>query len=582
MGSAVDIDPAQPREGFDADVVILGAGIAGTLLATVLARAGVSVQVLDSGTHPRFAIGESTIPHTSTLFRLIAERYDVPEIKWLATFDNTRARVSAACGIKRGFNFLYHSRGEKQDPELSHQLPIPKIMHVENHFYRQDLDAWLLALAVRYGAKVRQGINITGIDLAENSVTVTSDGGESYRGRFLVDASGFRSPLARTLELRESPCRFRHHSRSLFTHMVGVPAWEKIAGKNLGPTPAGESTLHHVFDGGWIWVIPFNNHARSMNPLISVGLTVDPRRYPKPEDIPPAQEFRDFIDDFPDIRRHFAQARPVREWVGTDRLQYSSKQTVGHRWCLAMHAAGFLDPLFSRGLSFTMDFIHAFAWRLLDALKEDDFAVERFAHVERLQQGLLDYNDGLVANAYISFSSFDLWDRWIRIWALGELLALFESNRSYARYRASHDLSVLDRLEHVAPHGSLPDVPEVRSFFTWAYAQAAAVGAGGLTEQEAAQALGERLRQVGFAPPAFGITDLDNRFFLASPAKIPSTVLWAKRTAPEEIGTNLVEALALFARIRFDPREFDVAEEVKHHLAKAPLLGRLWRARQSD
>lgn len=556
----------------DIDVLILGTGIAGTMLATVLARHGAKVQLVDNGSHPRFAIGESTIPHTATLFRLIAERYDVPELRWLSTFDAARANIATTFGIKRGFNFLYHRRGEQQRPEESHQLPIPRIMHVENHFFRQDLDAWLLNLAVLYGARVRQRTNITDVSFDEAGVTVAAGAGESWRARYLVDASGFRSPLAAKLSLRETPCRFRHQSRAVFTHMVGMPPWEKIA-TALGPVPASESTLHHVFDGGWIWVIPFNNHARSTNPLVSVGLCVDPRRFPKP-DCPPEEEFRSFIADYPGIARHFADARPVRPWVSTGRLQYSSCQTIGPRWCLAMHAAGFLDPLFSRGLSFTMDFIHAVCWRLLDALREDDFSVERFSYIEQLQQGLLDYNDGLVANAYSAFQSFELWETWLRVWALGEILALFQTNRSYGEFRATHDRNILDQLEGVAPSGSLPDVPEVREFFRWAYAEVAKVADGELDAETSARRVLARMTAVTFSPPAFGITDLSNRYFLAEVSKIRATMRWAKTTAPAEVGRNFTEGLSLYWRMRFSRQEFDLLEETKYALARQPFIGR--------
>jgi FADH2 O2-dependent halogenase len=44
------------------DVTLLGAGIAGTVLAAILARHGLKVVVLEEGDHPKFAIGESTIP----------------------------------------------------------------------------------------------------------------------------------------------------------------------------------------------------------------------------------------------------------------------------------------------------------------------------------------------------------------------------------------------------------------------------------------------------------------------------------------------------------------------------------------
>ena len=51
----------EPRRTDRYHVAILGAGIAGSMLAAVLARNGVRVLLVDAATHPRFAVGESTI-----------------------------------------------------------------------------------------------------------------------------------------------------------------------------------------------------------------------------------------------------------------------------------------------------------------------------------------------------------------------------------------------------------------------------------------------------------------------------------------------------------------------------------------
>jgi tetracycline 7-halogenase / FADH2 O2-dependent halogenase len=97
------------------DVAILGAGMAGGILGAVLARNGLRVLLIDAGVHPRFAVGESTIPYTSTMSKIIAERYQVPEVEALASFGAMR-RVSPMCGQKRNFGFVYHEEGRPQDP----------------------------------------------------------------------------------------------------------------------------------------------------------------------------------------------------------------------------------------------------------------------------------------------------------------------------------------------------------------------------------------------------------------------------------------------------------------------------------
>ena len=66
------------------------------------------------------------------------------------------------------------------------------------------------------------------------------------------------------------------------------------------PISYHKGTLHHCFERGWFWVIPFNNNPLSTNPLISVGLTIDPRRYPKP-DMSAEQEFNEFLNLYPSV-----------------------------------------------------------------------------------------------------------------------------------------------------------------------------------------------------------------------------------------------------------------------------------------
>src|SRR5262245_43246151 len=104
------------------DVLVLGTGIGGTVLGTILARHGVRVVMVEQGTHPRFAIGESTIPETSLMMRLLSKRYDVPELHHLSSFPEVRAHVSNACGVKRNFSFCWQPEGAELN---AHELNQP-------------------------------------------------------------------------------------------------------------------------------------------------------------------------------------------------------------------------------------------------------------------------------------------------------------------------------------------------------------------------------------------------------------------------------------------------------------------------
>ncbi len=524
--------PARPTY----DVAILGSGIAGSMLGAILARNGASVLLIDADSHPKFAIGESTIPYTLVTLRTIAERYDVPEIKTLATFTNCTRIIGPSFGVKKHFAFLLHHPGRAQDPMETNQFSTPGLLHEASHLYRQDTDAYLFHAAIRYGCAVRQNFRVTEIDFDGSGVTLAGPAGESFRARYLVDASGFRSPLAAKFDLREEPTRFKHHSRSLWTHMTTVTPTDELfqhrAKSDIPPVPWYQGTVHHMFPRGWFWVIGFDNHAWSHNPLCSVGLTLDPRKYPKDPTVSPADEFAAIAERFPDIERQYAGAVPARGWTSTERLQYSSKTTIGDRWCLLSHAAGFIDPLFSRGLSNTAEAINALAWRLLRAVKDDDFSAKRFEYIDRLQQGLLDYNDELVNAAYISFDDYDLWSAVFRIWAWGSNAGTFRLQDALTQYlKDGRDEHFLD-LEEASNLGFYwPDHAGYRKLFDEMVAKCDAYESGLLSAGQAADDLYDMLREADYVPKHFGFAERDRRFLNPTPRTLLRTAQWARTEA---------------------------------------------------
>src|SRR5437667_1219818 len=107
------------------DLAILGSGFGGSLLAMVGRRLGLSTLLLERGTHPRFAIGESTSPLANLLLEELAQRYDLPRLLPFATYGTwKRAHPEVTVGLKRGFSFYRHETGKPfaADPEHMDQL----------------------------------------------------------------------------------------------------------------------------------------------------------------------------------------------------------------------------------------------------------------------------------------------------------------------------------------------------------------------------------------------------------------------------------------------------------------------------
>lgn len=427
------------------DIAIIGSGISGSSLGAILARHGLRVIIFEAGVHPRFAVGESMILETSETMRAMAELFDVPELAYFSS-EHYLARIGTSHGLKRHFSFLHHEEGRPHELRRSLQAVIPQRPHgYELHIHRQDSDYLLTSVAVRYGATVLQGTPVKDITLREDGVDVLTAQGALYQAAYIVDAGGMRSLLAEKFGWRSR--ELQAHSRTIYTHMVDLPCYNQVGASQSAygiPFPLSEGTLHHVFHGGWLWVIPFNNHPAATNPLVSVGLQLDPRVHPLREELTPEEEFFSFIERFPSIAAHFRGARAARAWTRSGRLQYTATHVVGERFCLLGHAAGFIDPLYSKGLYTTLMSTALLAHLLLDAHRDCDYRAARFQPLEELTLRFVAAHDRVVANSYKSWSNPRLWQVYSVLWLLGaytEYVKLL-STRGRARSRSEYFATV--------------------------------------------------------------------------------------------------------------------------------------------
>src|SRR5437016_2246514 len=169
----------------DFEVAILGNGLSGSMLGTILGKKGASVVIIDEDQHPRFAVGESTIPHTSLIVSILAEKYDLPELEHIVDTQQLAKHVCTTCGIKRHFGYVYHRPGHAYDRKEG--LQFGTAARDENHWFRQDIDAYLHNLAVHYGAIPRQKTKVTSLEINRHGVKLQTSSGEELRARYLVD-----------------------------------------------------------------------------------------------------------------------------------------------------------------------------------------------------------------------------------------------------------------------------------------------------------------------------------------------------------------------------------------------------------
>lgn len=532
--------------GREFDVAIVGGGIGGSALAAILARNGVRTAIIEAGGHPRFTIGESTVPETIVGLRVLARRYGVPELGYLAGHHTLRRRVSATSGVKRNFGFAYHREGEPFRAEECNQHPTwgPPI-GPDSHYFRQDIDAYLYQVALSYGATGMTHTPVVAADFDADGVTIRTASAGDYRASFVIDAGGIRSLLGEQLQLRIDPPPYQTRSRTIFNHFVGVEPFDRVIPPRREhgmPSPFAQGTLHHLFEGGWAWVIPFDNHVGTTSQLCSVGLNLDIDKYPQREGDSAEDEFWAHVNRFPTFQKQMSKARAVRAYMSSSRSQFASKQVVGDRWCLLPHASDFIDPLFSSGLAATVMIINALGHRLIDAVRDGDFSAQRFEYIETWTKNSFKYYDSLVANSYTAFQDFDLWNAWFRVWSVATMYGAANQLQSIFDYEKTQDAQVFNRLER-APHRGLQaiDNPRYAALFATACAAVQGVRDKEIEATEASHRIHVALRQSGLVPSSkwteWRALDPDNRlptgtFTLLGMARV---LLWGKFASPSHV-----------------------------------------------
>lgn len=357
------------------DVAIVGSGFGGSLTALILQRLGLRPLLIERGRHPRFALGESSTPLADLVLEQLAKQYDLPEILPLCQYGSwKRAYPDLNVGLKRGFSYFYH---EPQTPfritsDHRYEMLVAASHGEEDsdtHWFRADFDQFLAQLAVSRGVELLEGASLSSLERVVKSDSSPVDKpGWILRGefdgepltvltRFIIDASGAGGFLPRHLQLRSGIDELQTHSRTLFAHFTGVKLWHDCLQDCGAPTadhtfPCDAAALHHLFQGGWMYVLPFDNG------VTSAGFSLDPRFAQIPENLTPEEEWNSWLAKYPSIREQFSDALPVAPETGKiqrhGRIQRFIPESAGSDWALLPTTAGIIDPLHSSGNAHTL------------------------------------------------------------------------------------------------------------------------------------------------------------------------------------------------------------------------------------
>ncbi|MGH9840123.1 MAG: NAD(P)/FAD-dependent oxidoreductase [Blastocatellia bacterium] len=400
----------------DFDLAIIGSGFGGSLLAMIARRLNLSVILLERATHPRFAIGESTSPLANLLIEQLAERYDLPRLKALASWGEwQRTYPEVIGGLKRGFTYFKHEAGKayRTAADRSNQLLVaasPNDETADSHWLRSSVDQFLLREATALGAEYLDQTHVHSIEqLAGGIVRLSGERlGESVRvtARLLVDAGGPRGFLSRQLNIAETAFADYPPTQSLFSHFAGVRRCDEMQDYEVDgapPYPMDDAAVHHVFDGGWMWVLRFNNG------VTSAGVAMVDRLASKLRLAEGEAAWRRFLSRFPSIASQFTGAEALRAFTRQPRVAYRAAAAAGRNWAMLPSAAAFVDPLFSTGIPLTLLGIERLGRILSECFSKGggNTLSERLREYGEVTLAEADHTAHFIGSCYAAFPRFE-------------------------------------------------------------------------------------------------------------------------------------------------------------------------------
>ncbi len=305
------------------EIVIVGAGPAGSVAAALLRQQGREVLVIEREQFPRFSIGESLLPQS---------------MAYLEQAGMLQAVVEAGFQFKNGAAFMRNGCYTHFDFRDKHSQGWGTTYQVQ----RADFDHLLAKEAERFGAQVRYRHEVLDVALEQpgggSRLTVRGADGATYQidARFILDASGFGRILPRLLKL-ETPSNFPVRG-AIFTHIQ-----DGIADAGFDRNKI-RVTVHPQHCDVWFWTIPFAGGRCSLGVVAETSFL---ERYQGT----PTERLQAIVAEEPSLQSLLANAlwdMPARQIVG-----YSANvdKLWGPGYALLGNAGEFLDPVFSSGVT---------------------------------------------------------------------------------------------------------------------------------------------------------------------------------------------------------------------------------------
>jgi flavin-dependent dehydrogenase len=360
----------------DYDAIVIGGGPAGSTAATLIAKSGRRVLLLEQRETMPFKVGESLIPATfDTLERLDMlgklRGSHFPK-KYSVQFFSGSGKASAP--------FYFHETAGSDD-YLKERSQTWQVL-------RSEFDSMLLDNAREHGVEVCLGASVTDILFEDGRAVgvrarLPDEDDRDRRCQVVIDATGQRALLARRLKIRRHDPNLR--MAAIFTHYQG-------ARRDDGIDEGATLILRTEDDQCWFWFIPLPDDRAS----VGVVGPIDELIRDRPSD--PQQVFEEELQKCPGLYPRLEGARQAMDVRVLNDFSYTSDKMAGDGWVLAGDAFGFLDPIYSSGVFLALRSGEYVADAVISALDAGDPSERRLRVFEpELRAGMASFRQLIYA-----------------------------------------------------------------------------------------------------------------------------------------------------------------------------------------
>jgi geranylgeranyl reductase family protein len=278
------------------DVIIVGAGPAGSTNGYCLAKAGLNVLILEKEKLPRYKPCAGAVT---------ARTLDIMD------FDLSPV-------LEKAINRIYYTHKFKRGYMATAEEPVAYMV------MRDKFDYFLAEKALQAGAEILTESKVTDISIHDNGVIVKA-GDRKYSGRLLVGADGSKSTIARSLGLYKPQRLVVTIQGEVYVSPSVMDRFGSYMWMDIGSVPMG-----------YAWLFPKSDH-------LSVGIGVFRKK---------AHSLKSYFwkclkNMVPDYHSVQTYMSPLSLWGGKYKI-------AGNRFLLVGDASSIADPLTGEGIYYAI------------------------------------------------------------------------------------------------------------------------------------------------------------------------------------------------------------------------------------